>query len=536
MKRIISIFAAALICAAAYASGPAIRDIDIRVVLQRDGSARISERWDVTAVEGTEWYLVRSNLGDIKVEGLRVGDETGAVYVNEGEWDVDRSLRQKAGRCGIVTKRNGVEICWGLGSYGNHIYNVDYVMTNAVKSLEDYDMLHMQLVSPGLSSRPEHVKVSVSRAGAVIDTTSSRAWGFGYDGTVNFRDGAVVYESGGRFRENSSVISLIRFDKGWFESASVQNRTFDEVLDTAMDGAGFGDDDDAGKTAAIVAAIMAILSVALIIPVNRKAKKDVLGVMPKDVEWNRDVPFGGNMIYSDYTLGRLGVTRESNGLAAALTLKMIQNGALIVKKDEKERVEFYFNDDRSLSLDKVSKGLYDMMVAASGRDRILQEKEFSRWSRSNTKTVNAWVNSVKTSAEAGLMNDSLMGVRKYTELGQAEARKLVGLRKFLKDFTLINERGADEAALWTDYIAFAALLGIADKVAKQLRDINPQAFEEVMMCDYPTFNHILYRSNNLSRAIVNARAQEIARAGGGGSSSFGGGGGFSGGGVGGGCR
>ena len=34
-----------------------IRDLDIRAELARDGSARITQRWDVSVVEGTEWYI-----------------------------------------------------------------------------------------------------------------------------------------------------------------------------------------------------------------------------------------------------------------------------------------------------------------------------------------------------------------------------------------------------------------------------------------------------------------------------------------------
>ena len=45
---------------------PEIRDIDITLTLQPDGSALIRERWDVCAADGTEWYLVRGNLGDIE--------------------------------------------------------------------------------------------------------------------------------------------------------------------------------------------------------------------------------------------------------------------------------------------------------------------------------------------------------------------------------------------------------------------------------------------------------------------------------------
>lgn len=95
MRRIIVIAAALLFSIAAFADYPTIRNIDISVSLQRDGSANISEVWDVRVTEGTEWYLVRNNLGDISIENLSVSDESGLDYINEGRWDVDRSISKK---------------------------------------------------------------------------------------------------------------------------------------------------------------------------------------------------------------------------------------------------------------------------------------------------------------------------------------------------------------------------------------------------------------------------------------------------------
>lgn len=44
-----------------------IHSIDIHVALNNDGSADITEVWDITMTSGTEWYLVQGNLGKIKI-------------------------------------------------------------------------------------------------------------------------------------------------------------------------------------------------------------------------------------------------------------------------------------------------------------------------------------------------------------------------------------------------------------------------------------------------------------------------------------
>lgn len=514
-----------------------IKDIDIRLQLNGDGSARVTEKWDITASEGTEWYLVRSNLGEIKIKDFSV-TENGKVFVNEGDWDVDRSIKAKEGRCGIVRKSNGVELCWGLGSHGSHLFNVEYTMTNVVESLNDCDLLHLQLVSPGLSAQPEHVLVTIEAPGTQIDTTNTLAWGFGFTGGTLFKDGKLYYGSTEKFRHNSSVIALVRFEKGMFNPQTSRNQDFSEVYDIAMEGADFGSDDDDEPTAlqlilTFFSVIAGIIGFGAL--VSRANQKKVLGCLKKEVTWSRDVPMGGDLAASDWILKQLGESNTNNPLASALILKMIYNNNLTVSKDSKGKIEISFNDAAYDSLDSASKGLYDMMKAASGSDVILQDKEFSRWSKRNVKKVNNWVTKTYENAEKRLADNRL----KYTPEGQAQARKLLGFKKYLKDFTLSNERDVVEVKLWKDLLVYASLFGIAEAVAKQLKDINPQAFEEEVMFDYVTMNHLLRSTDVLARSITNAvksAAASSGAAGHGGSTSFGGGGGFHGGGFGGGAR
>ncbi|MBR1538792.1 MAG: hypothetical protein IJ636_04720, partial [Bacteroidales bacterium] len=49
------------------AAQTSVHDVDITVTLATDGSAQIREVWDMTLSRGTEVYLGRENLGDIKI-------------------------------------------------------------------------------------------------------------------------------------------------------------------------------------------------------------------------------------------------------------------------------------------------------------------------------------------------------------------------------------------------------------------------------------------------------------------------------------
>ena len=540
MKRIVLFFAALLTSIAAFAYSPEIRNVNIKVLLHEDGSADFTEVWDVTVASGTEWYLVRNYLGDIKICNLKVSDETGRDFITEsGNWDVDRNIDEKAGRCGLHRTSDGYEICWGVGSFGPHVFTVSYSMSNCVKSLNDYDMLYMQLLSPGLSSDPQNVDVAISTDAGTLNLENTLFWGFGYEGTSEMdENGTVHLNSNGRIK---SVIALLRFDKGIFNSPSVQDRDFQEAYDIAMKGADFGDD-KTSRFADFLAKIIPILLIVLVAGRAAGNKKRILGVKPKDVQWSREIPLNGDLEASNYILSRLGDSKKLNTYASAVILRMIYDGIIIVNKKDENKVDLMFNDSKAGDLTGTALSLYKMMKEAAGSDEILQDKEFSRWSRKNYQRVNNWIERITTNGKSSLSSHNYINGYKFTPEGQAQARGLVGFRKFLSDFTLMNERGSRDVGLWQDYLVFASLFGIADKVAKELKDIDPKFFEQANSYDYDTMSHIIARNAVLSNAITNAQVKATSGSSGhGGTSSFGGGGfggggGFSGGGFGGGSR
>lgn len=46
---------------------------------------------------------------------------------------------------------------------------------------------------------------------------------------------------------------------------------------------------------------------------------------------------------------------------------------------------------------------------------------------------------------------------------------MIGLKNFLEDFTLINEKGAEQLVLYEMHLVYAVLFGVADETEKELR-------------------------------------------------------------------
>ena len=143
---------------------PQLKNLDIQVVLAHNGDARITETrtMDIDS-EGTECYIVIGNLNGSEVRDLEVSDETGQSYTNLGSWDINQSRNWKAGKCGIVSKHNGYELCWGLGDSGKRTYVTSYTVTRLLKGYDDADGFNYMFVTQGMSPLPDHVKLTIIR-------------------------------------------------------------------------------------------------------------------------------------------------------------------------------------------------------------------------------------------------------------------------------------------------------------------------------------------------------------------------------------
>ena len=160
-----------------------IRDVDTRVQLQKDGSAWVTQVWEAEAGHsGTEFYIPVGNLGSMTIGQFSVS-ENGVAYQSLGEdWDVDRSRSWKTGKCGIVPKHNGVELCWGLGESGWHTWTIRYRLSGLVQAYEDADAFNYMFVNKGMDPAPEHAKVTIVPAFDCPrwEVNSPRVWAFGF--------------------------------------------------------------------------------------------------------------------------------------------------------------------------------------------------------------------------------------------------------------------------------------------------------------------------------------------------------------------
>ena len=116
-----------------------------------------------------------------------------------------------------------------------------------------------------------------------------------------------------------------------------------------------------------------------------------------------------------------------------------------------------------------------------------------------------------------------------TQKGVNLQEKWKGLKKYMEDFSLLDEKEVPAVEIWEQYLVYATAFGIADKVLKQLKTIYPN-IDDIDGLNTSAYMHFMYHSNfssSFSGAINSSISSAYTSSH---SSSYGGGGGFSGGG------
>ena len=133
-------------------------------------------------------------------------------------------------------------------------------------------------------------------------------------------------------------------------------------------------------------------------------------------------------------------------------------------------------------------------------------------------------------------------MRKRTPRGNEIIAKSKALKRWLEDFSLLDERPITDVKLWGELMVYAAAFGVADKALEQLRSVVPSVVSD---SDFATGAGVWVGSgassdspfdtvsSSVSSAHMTATGSTYSYGGGGFSSNDGSGGGFSGGGGGG---
>lgn len=521
-------------------------DIDISVEIRDNGDATVTQKWYGSFYEGTENYLPIGNFADgMDVTNFKAWDENGE-YEFVDDWDIDNSREEKARKCGVIETDNGYELCYGIGEYGENEYWFSYDIIGLVGAYDDKDGFNFQFVNTEMNCYPTDVKLIIKSAdGKTFNDNNCDIYAFGYDGKIVFSSEGISAFTEHPLDNGSRYVNIVTgFNKGFLHpDRQGEEESFSELLENAKEGSSYGNNAEDITDILIIFALIAIVIVAILvfalfytIYINSQTKKFV-----KEADYFRDVPC--KSIETAYFVAKkYKQTKKESSIIGAVILKLMNMGC--IEPIQESDVGFFGTERKTVSLKMCyppdahgspESKLYNIIFKAAGSDGVLQEKELKKYCEKHPQLLRNYINDIKTAGELDVEQngDAKANIYKSSEYTKQQLREVAGLKKYLLDFSLISERGIEENAIWQDYLVYATLFDIADKVMEQFKKVYPEKLPELEQYDNTIW---LANSYGMITYTAMTRGEAARSAGSGGSSSFGGGGGFSGGGAGGGSR
>lgn len=596
MRKLIIMLAAIFItfsfAGPTFASDGSLQNVHSHAVINNDGTVDIQQTWlyDDSRVDGTEHFInMNVSYGEQAVSEGKEAITDYVIYHNgskmefEDNWNIKDSFVNKAGKYGLIEiGSNEVEMTFGITERTLNEFVIEYKVHNVVKETSDgYKYLHWTFLPTELSPHPEALTAEIeTQDGVEFD----KVYGFNYEGQVGFlhdQKNAVYAEMTGMYNSNTTlnIFTLLNDENNLISNTFKVKEDLDKKAQQILKGSKYDLDHfysehfepiASSKTpwwknpfrfinvGFIMPFFFLFFIISLIIRTGGMRYKSLTSNMNensiKKLEKDKDFYYREE---PDETANSIELIRDlmrphhmDNNILSYYISKWTSEGIFEYIGSEEKKflfvrnniITFKVHDNKLNAGSELEKNLFYEFYKLADNNKVVTTDNLNNLSMTLIKKYIEKHNEeayIKLT-EMGYVVDANVNKKSIfktfmpalTDKGEDLIFQHAGLKNYLEQFTLMNEKSSSEIELWDYYFYMAALYGITDEFKKELRNmpnLSEQSMEKYNRYYGNTGTSLL--SNSVSNAVNNAYTSHNSS-----SSSSGGGGGSSGGGSGGGTR
>ena len=228
--------------------------------------------------------------------------------------------------------------------------------------------------------------------------------------------------------------------------------------------------------------------ITIIIRKHEKTPNEVLAddrqYMLKPIKYFRDIPFDN--LEDAYWAGiHFGLIPNKSTLIGCYLLKWVYEDKVKFIKIVDENGNKKINVDFSKNFKTITRfetKMYGLLRASANRDKILSTDELFRLLKQNNKTIFKLFDELDACAKQSLIDQKLIDYKldehnfltlTYSDEMINKTSRLRGLRNFINDFSNFSDKHIKEIHLWQEYMVYAQLFDIADKIENEFKDLYP---------------------------------------------------------------
>lgn len=544
--------------------------LDITVHLNSNGTADISERWDmsINSDEGTEVYKPFRLESNQELFNYRVSmnDE---LFDYASFWDINDSREGKAYTYGLYEGSDGSEMTWGMSESGDNVYTVDYTISNFITQTDDDQMVYWGFINDSLDPAPESASVTIT-SDVPLNNELNKVWGFGYEGFTEITDNQVRWWTDKPMDSHNYLVGMLKFTGSPYSTAYVRPGSFETWLEDAFIDSDYSIQDyrnetygdgsshpaQAPKGPSLMDRIFPILIPLFFFGTFGftgytifKQYRSIMKHYPpygKLIKETEGEYFRGRLDEDVFAyamaLESLAIPDVSSYLIHAALLYLVRDGAIIMR-DEGKHVHIKFTGKRSSNAQ--AEAFLRILESQTSRTRRKgEDMNLTRMLMSmEWREIELWLAQVRLHGIHYLKEndyatslDKTVGKERYradkqmelhfTDRGLLLRKNLVKYRNYLADYSLVAERSHNEVRLWDQMLIYAAVFGIADEFSEQVGMVEQPSDDQYTSSGYRRmrrFDNHSRLQRNISRSY-SSNVSSSSSGGSGGRSSSGGGG------------
>ena len=579
-----------------------LEKLDITYELQEDGSMHVTERWN-TVFTGEDGYHVGFKTIEPQGHGetytlLSVTEpNTGASYLRDDE------MRQNetAGYCVQFQSGDTVNFEWyGSFSEETRLFEIQYEVTNAVTLGDDVAEFYWKMVPENFELSVENLTCTVIPPKALAeedylvfghvakakDTHAARSGSqpvFTVKGLEShtFAEARVIMErdlfTGGYADDSISRASILAQEDGWARETEAKVQR----------------DGRLGIVDLILGTLLFAVAVILCLRALQKNRPPVVDYIS---DYYREppsplTPAVLSRLYFFYA--SLDKGRESNAITATILNLSLRRHILIADQKPDILITFQYNPVNGILSPEESQ-IYNLFLKASPDGKTVTMKQVEKYMKTYQTTAKGYLDSFRTTTDMNfsalqvvdpsankarslltllavgmlvlggifaVISFALYGfiftlsgavaagslaflctqkLKLLTPEGQKQYVLWQAFGRYMKEFTLLNEKELPALELWEGFLVYATAMGISKQVLKQLKMAYPQLSDPAYMGQHYPYSYLWLMSysdggsfessiGRISSSVQSIQAASTFDSNGGGGGSFSGGGGGGGG-------
>ena len=166
------------------ASDLELRNLNYDVTLNSDGTARVTETWDIQ-IEDTNTLFKTFEIDDSKYSRLKdvsLVETTNGLNKNFTQIYQEKYHVDKDCFYALVNSKNQYEIAWGVhedNSYARRTFKISYTIVDAIKNYADCSEFYWQFISTESAIPADNVTGTVTLPSSVSQNEDFRVWAHG---------------------------------------------------------------------------------------------------------------------------------------------------------------------------------------------------------------------------------------------------------------------------------------------------------------------------------------------------------------------